>query len=186
MTAVIATRHERILDRDLWVFDGLVADVAGVVQALDRAQFTRTEVATPDSEQHRHWVAEMHLRALENLSLYVATQRALASVLPDRRFRAYRAYTNFAAFGDVLMIHTDCRPDADEYTALWYLSESWNADWGGETLFYDDKFDARVAVGPRPGRLALFHGSIPHAGKPPNRNCHAARYTFAIKLEPIA
>jgi hypothetical protein len=28
----------------------------------------------------------------------------------------------------------------------------------------------------------LFDGAIRHAGKPPNRNCNVARYTFAIKL----
>jgi hypothetical protein len=37
-------------------------------------------------------------------------------------------------------------------------------------------------VSPRPGRLLLFDGAIRHAGKPPNRNCPVARFTFAIKL----
>jgi SM-20-related protein len=37
-------------------------------------------------------------------------------------------------------------------------------------------------VSPKPARLLLFDGAIRHAGKPPNRNCPVARYTFAIKL----
>lgn len=40
----------------------------------------------------------------------------------------------------------------------------------------------QLAVSPRPARLLLFDGAIRHAGKPPNRNCPSARYTFAIKL----
>ena len=69
-----------------------------------------------------------------------------------------------------------------ELTALWYLCEQWDTEWGGETLFYDDAGDAQIAVTPKPARLLLFDGAIRHAGKPPNRNCPVARYTFAIKL----
>lgn len=183
-TDIAPSRHARISERDLWVFDGLIGSVATMVQALDRAPFTRTEVATPETDRYRHWVAEMDLRVLAGLPLHRATLAAMASVMPGRSYRAYRAYTNFAAFGDVLMIHTDCAPDADEYTALWYLANDWDADWGGETLFYDDQRDARFVVSPRPGRLVLFHGAIPHAGRPPARTCHSPRYSFAIKLEP--
>jgi hypothetical protein len=42
--------------------------------------------------------------------------------------------------------------------------------------------EAQLAVSPSPARLLLFDGAIRHAGKPPNRNCPWARYTFAIKL----
>jgi hypothetical protein len=183
--AVVPTRHGRIGTRDLWVFDGLVESTATMVQALDRAPFTRTEVATPESAQFRHWVAELDLRALAGLPLHRATLAAMAAVLPERRYRAYRAYTNFAAFGDVLMIHTDCAPQADEYTALWYLATDWDPNWGGETVFYDDDRDAAFVVSPRPGRLVLFHGAIPHAGRPPSRTCYTPRYSFALKLEPV-
>jgi len=176
-------RHARIGERDIWVFDNLLPSVATMVNALDRAPFTRTEVATPETAQYRHWAAEMDLRILAGLPLYHATLKAMTQVMPDRHYRAYRSYTNFATHGDVLLIHTDCLPGADEYTALWYLANEWDPDWGGETLFYDDQRDARFVVTPRPGRLVIFHGSIPHAGRPPARHCSAARYSFAIKLE---
>jgi SM-20-related protein len=185
MNEVIASsRHARIGNGDVWVFDGLLEGTPMFVNALDRAAFTRTEVATPETAQYLHWASEMDLRALSGLPIYRATMAALRSVIPERKFRAYRAYTNFASFGDVLLIHTDSLPGSDEYTALWYLAREWDADWGGETLFYDDQRDAQFVVTPRPGRLVLFHGSIPHAGRPPSRHCFVARYSFAIKLEP--
>jgi SM-20-related protein len=184
MNAVISPlRHARINDADIWVFDGLLENMATMVNALDRAPFTRTEVATPETAEYRHWACEMDLRVLKGLPLYRATMLAMAAAIPDRPFRAYRSYTNFASFGDVLLIHTDSLAGSDEYTALWYLANEWDADWGGETLFYDDQRDARFVVTPKPGRLVLFHGSIPHAGRPPSRHCHVARYSFAIKLE---
>lgn len=177
-------RHARIGGADIWVFDGLLDSVATLVHALNRAPFTRTEVATPETANFLHWACEMDLRTLAQLPIYQATQRAVQSVMPTRNYRPYRAYTNFASHGDVLLIHTDCAPGADEYTALWYLAKEWDADWGGETLFFDDKRDAQFVVSPRPGRLVLFHGSIPHAGRPPSRHCYMPRYSFAIKLEP--
>lgn len=176
-------RHLGLIGQDIWVFDDLLPNVGQMVQALDAAPFTRTEVATPETAQFRHWVNEMDLRTLASLPVFKATQAALKAVMPDRSYRAYRCYTNFAAYGDVLPIHTDCRPDADEYTALWFLAGSWQPAWGGETVFYDARHDAHHAVSPRPGRLVLFHGAIPHAGRPPERLCLAPRYTFAIKLE---
>jgi len=177
-------RHDRIGGRDLWVFDGLLDNPGMMVQALDRAPFTRTEVATPETARHRHWVNEMDLRVYGGLPISRATQAALASVLPALPLRAYRAYTNFAQYGDVLSIHTDCAPDQVEYTALWFLAREWHPDWGGETVFYDEAMDARFVVSPRPGRLVLFHGAIPHAGRPPARTCFEPRYSFAVKLEP--
>lgn len=180
---IAPARHVRIGSRDVWVFDGLLANLSTMVQALDRAPFTRTEVATPETAQFRHWACEMDLRTLAGLPLYGATLAALQSVMPGKAFRAYRSYTNYAAYGDVLSIHTDCQPGADEYTALWYLALRWEPDWGGETLFYDDGHDAQAAVSPRPGRLVVFHGAIPHAGRPPERTCLVPRYSFAIKLE---
>jgi Rps23 Pro-64 3,4-dihydroxylase Tpa1-like proline 4-hydroxylase len=106
----------------------------------------------------------------------------MRALLPASRYRPYRAYTNHASYGDMLFTHTDAQLGSDEFTALWFLCEQWETEWGGETLFYDSAGDAQVAVSPRPGRLLMFDGAIRHAGKPPNRNCFVSRFTFAIKL----
>jgi Rps23 Pro-64 3,4-dihydroxylase Tpa1-like proline 4-hydroxylase len=127
----------------------------------------------------------MPLENLARTSLWAATEQAVLAEQPGTAYRAYRVYTNYASFGDVLLTHEDAVPTARELTALWFLCESWDAEWGGETLFYDDAGDAQIAVTPKPGRLVLFDGAVRHAGKPPNRNCPVGRYTFAIKLRGI-
>ncbi len=43
--------------------------------------------------------------------------------------------------------------------------------------------DPQFVVGPKPGRLVIFDGAIPHAGRPPTRICFAPRYTYAMKFE---
>lgn len=182
--AVTHSRTERIDGRDVFVFDSLVPreESARYFRAIMQASFTRTEMARPELQELRHWVCEMPLENLSRTSLWAATEQAVASVRPGERYLPYRVYTNFASFGDVLLTHVDAPPAARELTALWFLCETWETDWGGETLFYDAAGDARVAVTPRPARLLLFDGTIRHAGKAPNRNCPVGRYTFAIKL----
>jgi SM-20-related protein len=181
------TRAEKVAGRDVFVFDGLVPveESARYFTAISQAAFTRTESARGDSTEFRHWVCEMPLENLPRTSLWQATEAAVRHARPGESFQPYRVYTNYATFGDTLLTHVDAASDLRELTALWYLCESWDREWGGETLFYEPDGDARLAVSPRPGRLLLFDGAIRHAGKPPNRNCPVARYTFAIKLRAV-
>jgi len=177
-------RQAKVDGRDVFVFDGLVPvdETTRYFMAIQQASFTRTETARPENAEYRHWVCEMPLENLPRTSLWQATEKAVASVRPGEAFRPYRVYTNYSSFGDVLLTHVDALPDARELTALWFLCERWDTEWGGETLFYDATGDAQLAVTPRPGRLLMFDGAVRHAGKPPNRNCPVSRYTFAIKL----
>lgn len=170
------------------VHDGLAsaADCRDYADALAEAPFTRTEMATPLTAEHRHWVREFPLQYLASLPLFPLTMAALAPFAIDgSRFRPHRIYINHSAFGDMLYSHTDCAPGAGDLTALWYLCGEWNLEWGGETLFYDQSGDAVACVTPRPGRLVIFDGEIRHAGRPPNRVCYVPRYTLAIKLQRI-
>lgn len=180
------TRHGRVEGRDVFVFDGLVAEenLATYAGALERAAFTRTEFAKPETAEHRHWVSEMPLANVVQLPLWPATKGAVMHVRPGQAYTPYRAYTNYAAYGDMLYTHVDCPPDGRELTALWYLSSRWEPEWGGETMFFDKTGDAMFCVSPKPGRLLLFDGAIPHVGRPPSRICFAPRYSFAIKLAP--
>lgn len=178
------TRHAVVEGRDVFVFDGLVADadLDAYVEALARAPFTRTEFAKPDTAEYKHWVSELPLANVTRVPLWPATQRAVACARPGESYRPLRAYTNYAAYGDMLYTHTDCRPDQRELTVLWFLSTDWEPEWGGETMFFDASGDAMFCASPKPGRLVVFDGAIPHVGRPPSRICFAPRYTFAIKL----
>jgi SM-20-related protein len=177
-------RVAQVSGRDIFVFDGLVApeESTRYFHALSQAAFTRTEIARPENQEYRHWACEMPLENLPKISLWPATQTAVLAARPGELHRPYRVYTNFASHGDLLLTHVDALPGARELTALWFVAERWDTEWGGETLFYDDQGDAQIAVSPKPGRLLLFDGAIRHAGKPPNRNCYVPRFTLAIKL----
>ena len=187
-TELAATRRGLVEGREVCVFDGLVtaAELGAYVEGLARAPFTRTEVAKPETAEYKHWVSEMPVANLLRLPIWPVTERAVAAMRPGERYRPYRAYTNFASYGDMLYTHTDCLPEQRELTALWFLATRWEPEWGGETMFFDASGDALYCASPKPGRLVVFDGAIPHAGRPPSRICYAPRYTFAVKLEPVA
>ena len=182
-----ATRKALVGGREVFVYDDLVeaSEVSRYFAGMNQASFTHTESARPDAREHRHWVCETPLANLPRIAMWTATEAVVAAVRPGERYLPYRAYTNFASFGDLLLTHTDAQPGVRELTALWFVCDRWDTEWGGETLFFDDAGDAEIAVSPKPGRLMLFDGAIRHAGKPPNINCPVARFTFAIKLRLI-
>ena len=182
--ALVASREHLVDGQRLRVFDGYLPDASAYVAGLGKAAFTRTEVARPETAQYRHWATETKLENLLKQPIYELTRRAVAGFgSAGIGYRPYRAYTNVASFGDMLFTHTDCLPGQGDLTALWYLCDDWNIEWGGETMFYDQHGEVAVAIAPKPGRLVIFDGSILHAGRPPNRICYAPRYTFAIKFE---
>ena len=187
VTAPIASRDLLIDGRPLRVFDGLLPNVAEYVQVLSRAAFTRSEIARPETAEYKHWATEVKLDALLRQPIYDVTRGALGAFVTGAfDYEPYRAYTNVASYGDMLFTHTDCLPDQHDLTALWYLCEKWDIEWGGETLFFDGNDEVACAVQPRPGRLVIFDGAIKHVGRPPNRICYAPRYTFAIKFQRTA
>lgn len=184
---VVPSRDMQVEGRPIRVFDGLLPNVGEYVQGLARAAFTRSEIARPETAEYKHWATEVKLDALMRQPIYDLTRRAVSGFAEAGfDYRPYRAYTNVASYGDMLFTHTDCLPDQHDLTALWYLCERWDIEWGGETTFYDAQDEIACAVRPRPGRLVIFDGAIKHVGRPQNRICYAPRYTFAIKFERIA
>lgn len=182
------TRFQSIEDRPIRVYDGLIPllSVQQLATAFRKAGFARTEIARPDTGGYRHWVTEIPLETAVQLPVYGPTMASAQDFGPTVNYRVYRSYCNHAAYGDMLFTHTDCHPEEKGLTALWYIAPEWNVEWGGETLFFNSQMDAEVVVSPKPGRLVVFDGTIPHVGRPPNRICYAPRYTLAFKLEPIA
>lgn len=37
----------------------------------------------------------------------------------------------------MLFTHVDCAPELGDLTALRYMCERWDLEWGGETVLYD-------------------------------------------------
>ena len=168
------------------VYDDLVpvAEIQRLTNAFLAAGFVCDEVARPDTYAARHWQLTIPMETAQKLVVFQPTLDTLRDFQDRMDHRIFRVYCNHVSYGDMLFTHTDVHEGKRGLTALWYIAPEWNVEWGGETMFYDKNHDAVACVTPRPGRLAIFDGTILHAGRPPNRICYAPRYTLAFKLEP--
>ena len=92
-----------------------------------------------------------------------------------------RVYANGHTFGGDGHMHTDSA-QPDYLTTIYYAHPQWEANWGGETVFFDQGGgDVIHAAFPKPGRLVTFPGDIPHAARTPSRDCPALRAVLVFK-----
>ena len=166
-------------------------------------KFTRTDDINPegnpsDAQATMYWTHQLYnfcpvedpdyhknagLEASNN-KIYLDVLNYLEAIIPDLPPRAnmYASYVNSLKFGDMPGIHVDAPYFVeDNLTVLVYLNAEWMPNWGGETIFYDDKLDAKKIVSLKPGRVVMFDGRIPHTGRAPNRITPYNRYILAYK-----
>lgn len=92
-----------------------------------------------------------------------------------------RCYANGMPPGIEGGVHLDSNVPT-HLTTIYYPHPSWDADLGGETLFYSPARDEIVAaVFPKPNRLVLFPGTIPHVARPLSTRATNMRITLMFK-----
>jgi SM-20-related protein len=97
--------------------------------------------------------------------------------------RLIRCYANGHTYGSDGTLHTDStRPGT--YTCVYYPHQMWHPNWGGETvLFNQDKTDIVACVYPKPNRMVVFDGTIPHVARGVSRICPVLRVTLMFKTD---
>lgn len=100
-------------------------------------------------------------------------------VLPGHRLA--RCYANGYPFGSEGGLHMDSNIPS-HYTLIYYPHLAWHPNYGGETLFFNARGDEIIAAAyPRPNRLVVFPGTIPHVARPISRRCPELRITLMFK-----
>ena len=95
--------------------------------------------------------------------------------------RLGRCYANGMPPGAEGGVHLDSNVP-EHYTAIYYPHPAWNADMAGETLFFNPARDEVVAaVYPKPNRLVIFPGTIPHVARPMSSRVNDLRITLMFK-----
>lgn len=182
------THTEIVVDkagRKIFVVDDALAPdaVAAVHQRLCTIPVSLTDADRDDTEEFRHlkhdfieaWgeCEEPFANALIDLSRQFLDRQGIPTG------RLYRVYLNVNLFGDFQFAHTD----GDGWTVLLFANERWDADWGGEIVFYSDDQDAFCySIYPKPGRLLIFDSTLYHRGGVPSKFFHGPRMSVAIKF----
>jgi hypothetical protein len=109
----------------------------------------------------------------------------LQATLGDRGL--YRVYINGYTFGTDGYAHQDDTwipktfgENTLSETAIMYLNPTWNIDWCGETVVFEDN-EIIVSVLPKLGRVFVFDSNLWHASRPLSRICPALRSVLVIK-----
>lgn len=91
-------------------------------------------------------------------------------------------YANGQTFGQDSPIHRDNIVSETGLTVVMFCNDHWATCWGGELVFYDDQKENIIkAVLPKPGRIVIFNGLVPHSARSPSANCDRLRMTLAFK-----
>lgn len=131
------------------------------------------------------WIANIDEETRSNVPPLRALWETVDGRITRGNYGIERMYVNAYSFGDCPTVHQDHAQEGN-FTALYYANYEWNHNWSGETVFYNEAKDEIIrAVYPKPGRIAVFDGRIPHVAREPNRICPVIRYTIAIKLFAI-
>lgn len=92
-----------------------------------------------------------------------------------------RCYANGQSYGSDGTIHTDSKRPGS-YTAVYYPHDYWEPNWAGETvIFTPDHSDIVAAIYPKPNRLLVFAGGMPHLARGVARTCPELRITLMCK-----
>ena len=96
--------------------------------------------------------------------------------------RLLGVYANGQTFGQDSPIHRDNWGVESGATVLVFCNEYWPTCWGGELTFYDQRKENVIkSILPKPGRVVIFDGRIPHAARSPSVDCDQLRMTIAFK-----
>lgn len=93
-------------------------------------------------------------------------------------------YINYGTSNTVDFIHADVIENKKSaYTLLHYVNHTWDINWHGYTLFYDDNCEDVIhGEAPDPGKLVLFDSSIQHSSTAPSVIAEYPRFTIATKI----
>jgi SM-20-related protein len=132
---------------------------------------------------HRNGREEVHYACAEELRrtpVVFAFWRYLeGTVLKDQTL--IRCYANGQSYGSDGTIHTDSRRPGS-YTAVYYPHDEWHPNWAGETVIFNaDRSDIVASIYPRPNRLLVFAGDMPHLARGVSRTCPELRITLMCK-----
>lgn len=182
----VAVSKKIVGGREIFICDGLIADDTAlrVGHLLKTLTYRRTEKSRPDLPVSGA-AADISAELFASEPFFAELIRLGEDMFQAERFDLERLYVNSTLYGDLYFPHRDCDPTSRNITILYYGNLAWHADWGGETIFFNDKHDAELAVTPRPGRFVVSRGAILHRGGVPSRACHEERYSIACKLRAL-
>uniref|UniRef100_Q01SP9 Prolyl 4-hydroxylase, alpha subunit n=1 Tax=Solibacter usitatus (strain Ellin6076) TaxID=234267 RepID=Q01SP9_SOLUE len=183
------------MSNDIQVVDDFLPpkDYESLARLVSNVPMEYGSLSNVNTDPHGHW-SRKFVRAgrhnLADVSWVLQGNAALAPLniawefLRDRRLPGdsvlIRCYLNGYTYGVDGYFHRDSSR-GDELTAILYVNDHWEPDWGGETAFLDEQGDIVKSVLPRRNRVVIFPANMLHAGRGVSRKCTVLRRTMIYK-----
>lgn len=148
---------------------------------------------TPSNPNSRYWhhevghgsknnTADVKDRVLQHpLPEFAQYIDWLRSHMVSPETRILRLYLNAHTFGTDGWPHTDT-DRGEEVTTVLYLTPSWQPEWCGETVVFDQQGDIQAAVLPRRNRLLSFPSDRVHSPRPLSKAFGGLRVVLVVKM----
>lgn len=96
-----------------------------------------------------------------------------------------RAYASGMTHGTIHNLHVDdgFHNLNEIFTIMFYLNKEWDVTFAGETIFYYADNETIQSILPKPGRVILFDGAVPHLARDPSRICSELRMVATFKYQ---
>ena len=123
-----------------------------------------------------HWSME----DLNRLNLFNSIYKQVAKT----KFKKFYKEENLKFI--VMNLTKPCDPNfihthANQFACLYYVNETWDINWAGETLFFDNKKEKVIETSMyEPNKLVVFDGSIPHTIRA--QNIMGPSFRFSLTL----
>jgi SM-20-related protein len=174
------------------VIDDFLPMYDEVAEMIAREPLTFGSRSNARTDPHGHWSQSFADAARTNLADVAGDLSNDERLAPIRNAWEFlrdaelseavliRCYLNGYTYGTDGYFHTDSqRPD--EHTAVIYINDYWEPDWGGETVFLNAQNEICQSVLPKRNRAVIFPSAIQHAGRGVSRKCTALRRTLIFK-----
>jgi SM-20-related protein len=176
---VLDARSHALIDSYLnsgdWTYGGYSSEQAGASRYWYR-HFAGVARSAAEAKDFDIFESELAANAPPIFQMWKTLQ---TFILPGHRL--LRCYANAYPFGAEGACHVDS-DRSDHFTAIYYPHQNWEPDFGGETVFFNDEHtDIVASTYPRPNRLVIFPGVIPHVARGVSRVCPVLRTTLMFK-----
>ena len=147
-----------------------------IMESKDNEPWKHTGWTGDFGEPFRHWC-----KYPEFAGIYREIWDSIEPEFEDRPpIRPERVVVNGYNHGDSSWLHKDAI-SSGHWTAVVYLNESWDMNWGGETILVRDGGDIIHSAFPFPGRVILFDGRVLHGPRPVSREAPFPRLGVAFQ-----
>lgn len=125
---------------------------------------------------------ELDVEDFKNHSLYPTFKKIAQEICSCEDVWLERGFCNAFQYGDATFTHRDERKSGKGISMLCFLNTEWDSNWGGELLFFDEEYEAKITVSPKPGRVVAFMNDTLHRPGLPHRTCPEMRVTLNLRF----